>query len=270
MAFIGVIVFLAFIVFLIMGIVAAIRKDGKAKRWFAISGSAFVISIILISVSPDTTSEPANSASNQTADAKAEKEKQAKLNAEEETKAKEAAAAEEAKKAEEAKAAAEEAKKAEEEAIPGTIGMTPEEFKEAFNSAAKEFDASFNINKLTVEEGQVQNTFQVMFTDNLGLTGTVNKKDGSVRDVMIMGAGDGTVESGTDIILAIGTLIASTNPTLTADERGDVLGDLGLLDENMNINDLDKSTIRNGIKYHIMGSDVIGIMFSAGDANEKE
>lgn len=153
--------------------------------------------------------------------------------------------------------------------IPGTLGFTPSEFKNRFNQAATEFKTELRISNLKVEPGSVQDTFQCQFTNSLGLVGSVNKADGSVRDIMIIGQGDGTAKSGMDIIMSMGILIAAANPELSANERGNILRDLGLLGDNVNLKNLDKKTVRNGRKYHINTSDVIGIMFSVGDANDK-
>ncbi|WP_212758503.1 hypothetical protein [Paenibacillus sinopodophylli] len=190
--------------------------------------------------------------------------------AEEEAKKKKEAEAQAVKEAA-AKAAEEKAKaKAEEEKLNfGNIGMDVEDFKQAFNTASAEFDASFKINNISVEKGEVQNIFTVVFTDNLGLTGTVNKNDGLIREIIILGTGDGTMESGTDFILAMGVMIAATNPTLAQSARGDILADLGLMDENVDIQNLDNSTIRNGIKYHITSSQEMGFWFITSDANEE-
>lgn len=152
--------------------------------------------------------------------------------------------------------------------VPGSLGMTPEKFKQEFNRAAKELEFPYRINKITVKNGSVQDVFQYMFTDHLGLTASVNKKDGTVRDVLILGQGDGSLKSGVDIILAMGVLIETTNPDLSPTERGNILNDLGVMGDNVDVNNLDGKTIRNGIKYTITSSPQLGIMFSAGDANE--
>lgn len=67
----------------------------------------------------------------------------------------------------------------------------------------------------------------------------------------------------------MGIIIAATNPEISKEERGNVLKELGLFDENVDISNLDKSAIRNGLKYRIQGSSEIGIMFSVGDVNDK-
>lgn len=85
----------------------------------------------------------------------------------------------------------------------------------------------------------------------------------------MVGAGDGTAQSGTDILVTIGLLITSTNPDLTTEERAGVLQDLGLLSEGVDISQINQSTKRNGIKYTIKGSKELGVWFIASDANEK-
>ncbi len=154
------------------------------------------------------------------------------------------------------------------EAVPGSLDMTLEVFQQRFNDAAAGVDANFSINNLEIEKGEVQDSFHTMLTDNIGLLGTVNKADGTVRDVMIMGQGDGSLQSGVDIIIAIGTIIATVHPEFTPEKRGQVLTDLGLFDENMDITNLDSDTVRGQYKYWINSSPAIGIMFGVKDKDD--
>lgn len=272
----GLLGFLGSIIFVVMSVVSVFRKNGQAKKNLKIAGACFIVFLVAVfsddrKPATSTVTQSQNETSEQSKaedESKTKAEVEAKAKAEAEAKAK--AEQEEKAKAEveaKAKAEAEAKKKAEE--IPGTIGMTPEQFKTTFNKAATEFESDLIINNITVTEGAAQNSFQYMFTENLGIIGTVNKKDGSVRDVMLMGTGDGTLESGADILIGMGILITATNPELSADERGNVLRELGIIDSS-DIMDLNKSTIRNGIRYKIMTSKDLGIWLSAGDANEKE
>ena len=153
--------------------------------------------------------------------------------------------------------------------IPGTLGMTPNEFTTRFNNSSTEFKADLRISSLKVETGSLQDVFQYSFTDRLAIMGSVNKADGTVRDVMIIGQGDETSKSALNIVMSMGILIAAVNPELSANERGNILKDLGLLGDNIDLKNLDKSTIRNGRKYHVSASDKIGIMFSVGDVSDK-
>jgi flagellar motor protein MotB len=292
--FIGLLSFFATVFFVITAIISAFKKNGTAKKKFMIAGALFVVLIAAVAADSDD-GEPAEQVAQATTtnsnelatlapkesekivEKKAEEEKQAKAAEEEKRKTKEKADAKAKADAEKEEAKAEAKEKAEKEAkekeeakkIPGTLGMTPTQFMVAFNESAEEFDSTLRIKNIKLEVGSLQNSFQHMFTENLGVIGTVNKQDNSVRDVLILGSGNGLASSGMDIFIAMGILIAATNPELAPDERGDILRDLGLMDENTDILNIDASTIRNGIRYNISGSEQIGIMFSVGDANDK-
>lgn len=158
--------------------------------------------------------------------------------------------------------------KEEDKKIPGTLGFTPEEFRDRFNKSAKEMSTDFKITDLKVKPGEVQDVFQYMLTKNLVITGAVNKLDGSVREVMILGSGDGTIDSGIDIIMSMAVLIDSVNPELSAEERGRILRELGIFGDNVDVNKLNGNTVRNGKEYWVSSSKELGIMFGVGDVND--
>lgn len=160
-------------------------------------------------------------------------------------------------------------KEPEQNSKPGDIGMDVEGFRKAFNSAAKSSNIDMKLGEIKVEEGAVQDVFTHKISDYVALTGSVNKSDKSMREVTMVGAGDGSIESGTDMLLTVGLLIAATNPDLSPDERGSVLEDVGLLDENVDLKKINKSTERNGIKYTLKGTEELGVWFIVSDANEK-
>ncbi|MGA9289682.1 MAG: hypothetical protein WBV93_15220, partial [Anaerobacillus sp.] len=128
----------------------------------------------------------------------------------------------------------------------------------------------FQIDNLEVSDGDVQGSFQAMLNQNIAVIGTVNKADDSVRDVLIMAQGDGTPSSGANMMISFGLLVNATNPSLSADERGQVFRDLGILDEGADLLSLDTSVEANGVKYSFDGTaaDSFGVTFSAGDPND--
>ncbi|MBH5319318.1 hypothetical protein I6N90_16080 [Paenibacillus sp. GSMTC-2017] len=226
-------------------------------------------------------------------DAKAKKEAEAKAKVATEEKAKAEASAKEeadAKAKEEADAKAKEEaekkaiadkKKAEEEAIAkqaaeeaakgkGKIFESAAEFKTAFNRAAVEFQSELKIDDIVVSDGEAQDAFNVMLNDYIALIGSVNKDDKTVRDLTMIGQGDGTTASGADIIFTMGMLMTAADPTITADERGNLLAKLGLMGEDVDLSTLDEEVEFNEIRYSIMYLDTMGMMFSVSDANETE
>lgn len=148
-----------------------------------------------------------------------------------------------------------------------SLGFDVDEFKKRFNKAAQEFKSDMRIDNIKVESGAVQDTFQYMLTSHLGIVGAVNKEDGNINSITIIGQGDGTVQSGLNIMVSMGILIATVNPELSPDERGNILKELGIIGDNVDILNLNKDTIRNGKKYFITSSKELGIMFGVENAN---
>lgn len=197
--------------------------------------------------------------SKQEADEKAAAE--AKEKADAEAKAKQEAEAKGAKEKTEAEAKANK--------IPGTLGLKPEEFENRWNASASDMP-KLKISKINVENGATQNTFQVTFNKSHGIIGTVNKQNGSIRDIMILAGGQDLANPtlAANVILSWGLLIQATNPSLSANERGDILRDVGALGDDMNFKNADKSTTRGNIKYYLRSSDTLGIWFGASDIND--
>jgi len=152
-------------------------------------------------------------------------------------------------------------------AAPATAALfsSPESFKTIFNKYASTHDLDdLQIDDIEIKDGEVQNTFQYMFTENLGVIGTVNKSDGSVKEITLIGTGDGTIKSGSNIILGIIAVIATVDPSLTPDGRMSILKKLKIMgDDDADISNLSTKTSRNGIKYFVSSSKAMGLWFGA-------
>ncbi|MFC3748712.1 hypothetical protein [Paenibacillus sp. GCM10012306] len=61
----------------------------------------------------------------------------------------------------------------------------------------------------------------------------------------------------------------AVNPDPPSTAVGSVLTKLRILDDGVDFASIDAATVRNGIRYRTMGSDVFGLMFTAGDATGK-
>ncbi|MGF7050774.1 hypothetical protein J2T13_005324 [Paenibacillus sp. DS2015] len=154
------------------------------------------------------------------------------------------------------------------EPITGTLGISVDQFTQAFNSSAKEFQTGLKISKLSIIPDDVNDNFIYVLVDNLSLQGIVDKTTGNLRQVTVTSRGDGSADSGADILLSIGVLIMATNPTLNTEDRGAIIRDIGFTDENTDFSNLNRSTVRNGLQYQIESSDTTGIRFSISEAIE--
>ncbi|MCL9804488.1 hypothetical protein NAT51_03080 [Flavobacterium amniphilum] len=144
-----------------------------------------------------------------------------------------------------------------------------EDFKENFNGFMKnDLDSDLLIREIKTSSGKDNETFSATLNSHIGLIMQINKEDKSLRSVMMIGQGDGTTNSGLNIIMVMGGVIAAVDPALSPNERGKILKDIGILDKDFDVNNVEGSTIKNGVKYFINGSDQIGIMFGAETSND--
>ena len=126
--------------------------------------------------------------------------------------------------------------------------MTPEEFREKFNTAARRLAPNLNLTldePLTVED----KTFRHEFSSTLALEGTLNDS-GQITALKIFTEPTNQDES-FQAINVLGLLIATLNPELDAEDRGEVLRDLRMLKEVSTEGTYDWTTSRGWIKYSV-------------------
>lgn len=80
-------------------------------------------------------------------------------------------------------------KPAKKEVINVTFNITPAQFKNKFNTKAKQLEDNLSITALKVGDGEVNNSFKYMFNKNTGLVGTVDKKTGKIMSFMFLFSG---------------------------------------------------------------------------------
>ncbi|MEH7082973.1 hypothetical protein V7139_09600 [Neobacillus drentensis] len=204
--------FLAFIVFIILGIVSAIKKTGKGKKMMLFAAGCFILMAIGGALSPDSkqtigTTVKEEDKKDKTVD---------KQNAADEAKKKEE---EEAKK----KADAEAKKKAEEEPV---FAFTWDEFSKSWGTLVPEMKGA-GIDEITETDRTKQKNNVVVnakINDFLMLMSDVNPTSNKVKYITIMAEPSSTdMAQNANILLAFGNLIANSNPSLSKDERGDIL-----------------------------------------------
>ncbi len=149
-----------------------------------------------------------------------------------------------------------------------SLGVTPEEFKVRFNGFTKELDLTMNIKSLPIDPDSIIKNFEYYFSDDLFLVGTINKESGEVRGISFNGRGDGTTESGGKLLIGAAAVFAATQPDATVQTGGGILQKLGLFEEGIDYENLDASTILNGLEYRVMSVKAMGtLMFMVNDAS---
>jgi prephenate dehydratase len=150
-----------------------------------------------------------------------------------------------------------------------SIVSSIETFRKRFNAFMSEVNnGSIKIENLSVDDGEVNNVFQYMLTDHIAIVGQLNKSDNSIRSLILTLQGDGTMQSGMDIMTTIMGVVDATNPGISPKERGEVLKELGLFKKGIDINKIDSRATKNGIEYSLQGSEMIGLMFAVESEGE--
>lgn len=136
--------------------------------------------------------------------------------------------------------------------------------KTGFNSFAKKASSPLHIGNFNNQNGEVYNVFDYSFRDNLFLVGKLNKQDSTVGDITLVYQFDGEWKASLDFLVAIGGVVAATNPTLSA---GDIIRDLGFLEKDVDVTTISGKIVRNGVQYALIGSATM-IVFVATSPEE--
>ena len=128
------------------------------------------------------------------------------------------------------------------------LRTTPEVFRDKFNAASRKLAPNLN---LTIDEPlTVDNkTFSHEFAPKLKLVGTVGS-DGLIDELKLFATPENQDES-FQTLNVLGLLIATLNPELDAEDRGEVLRDLRMLKEVSTEGTYDWTTERSGVTYSV-------------------
>jgi hypothetical protein len=148
------------------------------------------------------------------------------------------------------------------------IISSTETFRKQFNSFAQKHQMG-RIRSIRINDGDVCNSFTCTVRDRIEIIGQLNKNDNSVRSITMFASGNGTAESGAEIMMMMYALMAAADPSLSDQDKTEILRSLGIFDAHEDANELSGSTVRNGIKYYISASGLLGIFFGAQSAEDR-
>lgn len=138
------------------------------------------------------------------------------------------------------------------------IRLTPEEFREKFNASAQRLAPNLNL-KIDEPFTVADKNFSHEFTPSLKLVGTLD--DEKISELKIFTEPKNQDES-FQTINVLGLLIATLNPELDAEDRGEVLRDLRMLKEVSTEGTYDWTTTRGMVTYSVH-SDKGNVVFTA-------
>ena len=141
--------------------------------------------------------------------------------------------------------------------------ITQEDFEANYNNFIQTENIPLSpLAKGTVKTGAIKDTIMYMPQNTIALNATVNKEDGLINGVTFIGVPDGSDQSGLEVIMGMGTVAAAMDPSLTADQRGQIFEGLGLLSEDVDLTDHEAEYSINGFTYHLVANDLMGLMMS--------
>ncbi|WML54341.1 hypothetical protein RCG17_06760 [Neobacillus sp. PS3-12] len=123
----------------------------------------------------------------------------------------------------------------------------------AFNKAKKELHTPYQLK--TIEKNDQTITSQI--TKDITLVENLDK-GGQVRELIMVGQGEGT-----DILLALGTMIKATNPEFSKSDLSSTIKDLKVMDEGYHFTDNGVTVKTQSVQYNLKYSDKAGVIFTA-------
>ncbi|WP_426332649.1 hypothetical protein ACN9MH_15140 [Paenibacillus silvae] len=211
---------IALTVFLFLGVSGFKKQNGKAKKHFIITGAFVVLTCVGVFGIRVFSDNPGSSTTTQTVDTPTEA---VAVNAQDNVTS----------------------------SLPSLFNMSTDEFKNKFNAIVGKYRLNdLGITQFKIEDAEKSNTktFQYIFSDDLSMMGTLNPED-QVQQVMLIGSRGFSEQTGGTLMTAMATLIMTSNDEYTYNDAQDVIKDIGLLDSDINLNDFDGATVRNGYKY---------------------
>lgn len=143
-----------------------------------------------------------------------------------------------------------------------------ETFKQRFNSSLKELKSSLRIQQVKIhgEPNDPGKAFEYSFSSSFSVIGALNKKDNSINSVSVIIENSNSLSEVANFVAAIIGVIASTNPSLTSTDRGEILREVGLTDvQNIDMTEpWTGKTIRNGVAYNFSVIPGQAVLFNAG------
>ncbi|MCW2278762.1 hypothetical protein [Heliophilum fasciatum] len=142
------------------------------------------------------------------------------------------------------------------------LGITPDEFKSRFNAISEKEQYKLRIDNMVVEDGAVQNVIKYPLGEKLELIAAVNKTNGFLRNVSLIGVMDETYEAGIKIVTK------ATNPDLTESEYKEIYRGLSLLSDSFDFANMKTDMVMRDKRYVVKGAKAFGLTFTAQSAED--
>lgn len=135
----------------------------------------------------------------------------------------------------------------------GDFGVTPRQYADSFNGTMKTLNLPYRL-KSTVKAGVAKDVLETQLSDLLSVVASVDKKTGKVKDAMLMATGDGSKQSGLEIMGAALALVSGAVPDVDRKFIGPKI--TKLIEDGFNADDHKASLELNGVRVKFTQGDL--------------
>ncbi|WP_405098044.1 hypothetical protein [Oceanobacillus sp. FSL H7-0719] len=143
--------------------------------------------------------------------------------------------------------------------LSDSLAVNLDEFQERWNNYAEEFNFPYRNLEISVDKNVLN--IKIHGNKNIALLGNIIEYNDEkiLKSITMIASGDGRLQSGLNMIIAIGILIACLNPQEDVDFRKRLFEKLGLSDIKIGTKN---TIIVNNLKYTVNFSKELGLWFS--------
>lgn len=143
--------------------------------------------------------------------------------------------------------------------MKGSLAIGVNDFEEKWRRFAEEFQFQYRDLVIECQNGILQ--VKLQNNKNIGFVGEIVtfQEEKILRSITLIASSDGTLRSGTDMLIAIGILIACLNPNEKVEFRKSILEQLGLFKMEMGMKTV---TMVNDFRYSLNVSKEFGLFLS--------
>jgi len=136
------------------------------------------------------------------------------------------------------------------------LGLTHEQFRASLNQKLKSIKVSHlrPVAEFDLEKGEVNDTFNVMFTDAVGVVGTVSKSSDMVKEIALLFGGESDQDAA-DFLIVTGLIVQTLSPGKDTAPKELV----PLMEKAVENKNETQTKVIDGKTYTVIDSDVLGL-----------
>ncbi|MFA5632681.1 MAG: hypothetical protein WC997_14320 [Porticoccaceae bacterium] len=147
-----------------------------------------------------------------------------------------------------------------------TLGMLPSAFRENYNAVVGSVDARYEIPKITIQPGQVNDIFNSSLAANVSVIGSVDKRHGEIQSLMVILAGGNEVDPARPVLALLAVSQVANPDVPKEDVAKEVMDIIGTAMKNLESGDSYERTLGR-VKYVASANKLTGLMLSIAPAD---